>query len=164
MAPIRRARHYITYLAALLISGFFSLLGRPAPSWAEEARGEHSAKVFHETLGGPALAEERRSPRSQVLDEVGVSGRWLDAAQLIEITRLESLSPAARAAFGGKVEGVLQTIESKARTGQDLTFEEALIFQTVQDGALLNALSQRINDLITQVNVLTKLLKEKGKK
>ena len=49
MAPIRKAKGYLVYLMALVISAIFSWFGRPGPTWAEDVKQEHSAKIFQDT-------------------------------------------------------------------------------------------------------------------
>jgi hypothetical protein len=59
MSTIRRANHYVTYLIALVLSGAFSLLGRPGPAWAQEIKAEHNAKVFQQLYAaGPTPTPE----------------------------------------------------------------------------------------------------------
>lgn len=50
MTAVRKARSHLVYLFALLISGIFSLFGKPAPSWASEASQQHHARVFNESF------------------------------------------------------------------------------------------------------------------
>lgn len=48
MTTIRKATGYITYLSALLIAGLFSIMGRSAPSWAEDAQANYNSHIFNE--------------------------------------------------------------------------------------------------------------------
>lgn len=50
MTQVRRVKNYFVYLVALAISGLFSLLGRSAPTWAEETTAQRNATVFHQTI------------------------------------------------------------------------------------------------------------------
>ncbi len=62
MAEITRAKNYLRYLMAFLVVGLFSVVGRAAPSWAEAAKAERSAKVFQ---------EEFRVAQNQIESEKG---------------------------------------------------------------------------------------------
>ena len=73
MASINRAKNYLTYLMAILISGAFALMGRPAPSWAEEVKIDRNAKVFEEVFR-VAQADSGIDARTQVTNP-GIDAR-----------------------------------------------------------------------------------------
>jgi len=52
MATIHKVRNSFVYALAILIGGVFSFIGKPAPTWAKEAKKAHSAQVFNESFFG----------------------------------------------------------------------------------------------------------------
>lgn len=62
MAPIRKAKSYVTYLIAILISGLFSLIRQPLPAWAEEAKTDHRFLIAQaEKPAGETAVRQRPS-------------------------------------------------------------------------------------------------------
>jgi hypothetical protein len=169
MATIRRARSYATYVLALAVSSIFSLFGRTGPVWAEEAVGERSAKVFHESISGdpaPLYAQAQvkvlqRPDRSYTFENTP----WpTDYSYPQNAPLFQYLSPGAKESFTNKFQGVFSDVESRVKGGQGVTESDVIFLQQVENQMVLDNLSKQVNDLATQVDILTKLLKEKEAK
>lgn len=57
MATIHQAKKGLVYTLAILVGGIFSFMGKPAPTWAKEAKKQHSAKIFNDDFVGFTHAE-----------------------------------------------------------------------------------------------------------
>ncbi len=66
MATIRRARGYLFYLFAILISGFLGLFGRSGPTWAQEAKREYNSRMFNEEFRVAAAQSETRYKSAKI--------------------------------------------------------------------------------------------------
>ncbi|HSA59988.1 MAG TPA: hypothetical protein VLJ37_09935 [bacterium] len=60
MAPIRKAKGYVTYLMALLITGLFGLFHKAPPAWAEDVKVDHNAQVFSSAYKGAIQVAENK--------------------------------------------------------------------------------------------------------
>lgn len=179
MAPIRRAHRYFIYLAALLISGFFSLLGRPAPSWAQEVKSEHSAKVFNEMFQvaqalGPVLREGRARPGVGVErgthvhppgEERGVfpTGPFKPGEErgVFPTGPFKPGEESAISTANQQVNEALESINLKLKNPREtLTPDEYGLLIGVQNAAALDELSNQLKILV----IMVKDLQGKGQK
>lgn len=153
MAPIRRAKSYLVYLIALLISAVFSLFGRHAPVWAQEVSADRNAKVFRDTM---------QSKKPYIIpreEHITLQGGSMPAQQLNTVGAMP-LSPEAQSAFASKSAVMLKEIEDTVKTGGQLTSDQTIFLKQVENEALIDAMNQRINDLSVQMDTMLKLLKE----
>jgi len=183
MATIKRAKGYFSYLIALAITGVFSLFGKPAPGWAEEAAASHSAKVFQETLQGKKFAQatvpqnpvgtkgwltaEHANPAGtkgwltaeHATNPMGTRG-WLTAEHASPLTGNYTVT--VQQQYTDRKNIVFKDIEAKLATNAALTDQELLYLKLQESDRAVTDLKKQVTDLSVQIETLTKMLKDKG--
>lgn len=184
MTTIRRANHYVSYFIALVISGLFSLAGRPGPAWAEERKAEHNAQVFQQLYAGDPSGERSFRPqrddttttRSIGADKSVISG---DPNRTI-FGNLRTVDVDKTIMVGGAAEAyrIVNAHPLNIDTGRDTRFDAAssvkdalrTVNAKIQNKEALNTedtafllsaeTAASLNQLSNQLNVLIKMVKE----
>lgn len=161
MAPIRRARHYVTYLMALFISGLFSLVGRHAPAWAQDVRSQQSAKIFSEVLQGNQASVQKKPTGTSTAaqtEQLGDSRALKIIPEPGNINEREgrsaTLNPELTPEANQQVNETMNRIELKLRNKEALTSEEFSLLAGVQNTARLNDIYMQLNTLMLMVRDL----------
>ncbi len=143
MVMVRRARNFIVYLAALFISGLFAFWGRSGPVWAEDAKVDHSAKVFHESF---RVAQFQIENRNRVVEVNRIP--LYNARSWDQFFGSDGrLIPAIEANAASQREEIIKKIQDKLEKNSPLDIEEIGLLQSIENARQIELLRQQLNSL-----------------
>lgn len=158
MATINRARNYLVYVLAIMISATFSLFGKTS-GWAQNVTAQQNAKVFQQTV----QAKGRTTLGNQIPVHAWVSAEVMppppDSTQ--KFFGIDTLSPAAQNAFITQNAFIFKRIEDNAAGRQPLSDGDVVFLKQVQTDAAVTALTNQVNALSIQVETLLKLMRDR---
>ncbi len=145
MATVKRTARWFHYLLALMVTGSFSLVGRSAPSWAQEIKRDHSATVFQTEI-------QRAAQRGSDVDKYALKPSLSTVPYDEDIRTLEN-SVFQDIELRNKVR--LQTLQRiKAIDMNQASPEDLLLYN-------LEILQQRLDGLESQIKLLDNKLQQK---
>lgn len=164
MATVKKVRSFGIYVLAILISGFFSFFGKSSPSWAMEAKQDHSAKVFneafHPTTALPQFSDnleiEIKKPKTLLAQAEIIDDRaftYNDSVQrafttpinrVFTIERMFTLSSQVDA-VNGQLNLIFDEIQRKIQAGESLTPGEMALLVQLQNAASAREMLRDLN-------------------
>lgn len=164
MAPIRKAKSYVIYLTALLISSLFTVFHKTSPAWAEDAKADRNAQIFSTMYKGQTVVAQATTgtttPSSlsniklkPVTVAPPLTAGERDVPSIVGDQRIMPLTPLSPEKANDSVNEALNSIYLKLGRNEPLTMEENALIMSAET-------AHQYKDLQNQITVLTQIVKQ----